>query len=239
MRSGKDVQFHGMKQIEVPLPLEWGVAHVVLPGQKESGDYYLVKPHDQGILVAVVDGLGHGEEAAAASRKAVQVLDSYVQEPLIQLIRRCHSELQGTRGVVMSVVYIRAFDETMTWLAVGNVETVLFRSDFRSSRQYERVIMRSGVVGHNLPPLIATILPLNQGDTIVFTTDGIKEGYVGEQISSDSQLIGKGVWTASGSVAEMVASQPPQVLADRICSQYAKGNDDALVLVVRYKGTGQ
>jgi len=54
--------------------LEWGVAELVLPGQTESGDRYLVTPTPEGGLVAVVDGLGHGAEAAEAAKGAVRSL---------------------------------------------------------------------------------------------------------------------------------------------------------------------
>jgi len=35
-----------------------------MPGQAVSGDMHLVRPFEDGVLVALVDGLGHGEEAA-------------------------------------------------------------------------------------------------------------------------------------------------------------------------------
>jgi hypothetical protein len=39
-------------------PIEWAVAELLLPGQTESGDRYLVTPTPDGALVAAVDGLG-------------------------------------------------------------------------------------------------------------------------------------------------------------------------------------
>jgi len=51
--------------------LDWGVAQVTLQGQTESGDSYLVSTFPNGMLVAVVDGLGHGGEAAAAAKAAI------------------------------------------------------------------------------------------------------------------------------------------------------------------------
>ena len=40
--------------------IEWGVATRALPGQAESGDRHLVQRFPDGVLAAVVDGLGHG-----------------------------------------------------------------------------------------------------------------------------------------------------------------------------------
>ncbi len=81
--------------------LEWGVATLTLAGQSESGDLHLVREVGGGVLVAVVDGLGHGEEAALAARLAVTTLDRFAGEPVGSLVQRCHEALLGTRGVVM------------------------------------------------------------------------------------------------------------------------------------------
>ena len=83
--------------------LHWGVATLALAGQRESGDLHLVKPVDGGALVAVVDGLGHGEEAAFAAKTAVGALERYGHEPPLSVLQRCHEALIGTRGVVLSL----------------------------------------------------------------------------------------------------------------------------------------
>ncbi len=62
---------------EVPKPpplIEWGVAAQPLEGEAESGDLHVVQRFPKGVLVAAVDGLGHGPEAAAAARSAVATL---------------------------------------------------------------------------------------------------------------------------------------------------------------------
>src|SRR5262245_2765968 len=56
------------------LLLECGIAGSTLPGQRISGDHYLVAPFPGGALVAVVDGVGHGNEASIAARTAVNTL---------------------------------------------------------------------------------------------------------------------------------------------------------------------
>src|SRR2546425_13287314 len=86
--------------------IEWGVAALALPGEAQSGDLHLVKPIGTGVLVAVVDGLGHGAEAATAAQAAVAALERHATETPIALIERCHRALKGTRGVVMSVALV-------------------------------------------------------------------------------------------------------------------------------------
>lgn len=176
----------------------------------------MVQPFPNGVLVAAVDGLGHGEEAAAAAKLAVSVLERHAQEEVIALLRRCHEALRGTRGVVMSLASFRAPDSLLTWLGVGNVEGLLLREAADSALRHGALVLRGGVVGAELPPLRVSVIPVMRGDTLIFATDGIREGFT----------------------ERLALSDPPQELADRILARHAKGTDDALVLVARYAGWG-
>ena len=194
--------------------LEWGVASAVHPGQKKSGDLHVVLPRADGVLVAVLDGVGHGEEAAAAARIAGATLERHREESVISLARRCHAALIGTRGVAMSLARFTAADETMTWPGIGNVEGVLVRSDPSSGSAREAIIMRGGVIGSRLPPLQATVVPVSRDDLLVFATDGVRSGFA-ERVNP---------------------AEAPQRVAERALTDFAKGNDDALVFAARYLG---
>ena len=78
----------------------------------------------------------------------------------------------------------------------------------------EVLLLRGGVVGSQLPALQAAVLPIGKGDTLVFVTDGIR----GEFVEGLSAL------------------ESPQRAADKILKQHGRGDDDALVLVVRLTG---
>src|SRR5947207_903859 len=112
-----------------PTLLDWGVAVAALPGEGACGDLHLVQPFANGVLVAVVDGVGHGVEAAAAAAVAVATLQARAHEDVAQLLRRCHEALRPTRGAALTVASFNAADGTMTWAGVGSVEGVLFRAD--------------------------------------------------------------------------------------------------------------
>ena len=190
------------------------MAKFVLPGQGESGDHHLVCCNQIGILVAALDGIGHGEEAANAAEAAVSILKAGAEEPVISLIQRCHEGLRSTRGVVLSLASIDPEHGMMTWLGVGNVQGVLMRAGAQKGSAREVLLLRAGVVGSQLPALQATVLPIAKGDTLVFDTDGVRSEF------------------AEG----LSALEPPQRTADKILRQHCRGNDDALVLVVRLTG---
>lgn len=197
------------------MPLvEYGVAKFVLPGQDESGDRHLVCCAGDGILIAAIDGIGHGEEAANAAEAAISILKANAVEPVISLIERCHEGLRSTRGVVLSLASIHPAHGMMTWLGVGNVQGVLMRAGAQKGSVQEVLLLRGGVVGSQLPALQAAEIPIAKGDTLVFVTDGIR----GEFVEGLSAL------------------ESPQRAADGILKQRGRGNDDALVLVARLTG---
>jgi len=202
-----------METIREPM-VEYGVAKFVLPGQGESGDQHLVCCNRNGILVAAIDGIGHGEAAANAARAAAALLRSSADEPIISLVERCHEKLRATRGVVLSLAFIEPGQGMMTWLGVGNVQGVLMRADAKNGNAQESLLLRAGVVGSQLPALQGTVLPIAQGDTLFLATDGVRSDF---------------------SMA-LSARENPQRAADRILEHYGSGNDDALVLVARLTG---
>ena len=198
------------------LRFEWGVASRAFPGENASGDLHLVKPLPGGVLLAAVDGLGHGPEAVAAATTAVAILQNHADEPLPALITRCHDAMKDARGVVMTVARLGG-DGQLTWLGVGNVEVLLFRADREAVPSIERLLLDRGLLGFQLPSLRARTMSLAPGDLLVFVTDGVTAGFVDDLVHRD----------------------PPQRLADRIMDRHFRGIDDALVLVVRYIGTSR
>src|SRR5438552_18011766 len=135
--------------IATPL-IAWGAASRPLPGEIVCGDLHLIRPIRDGVLLAVVDGLGHGDAAIAAAQTAIAVLKSHAEEPLTALVNRCHAALTKTRGAVMTVATLRWFGDELTWLGVGNVEAILLRAD-PQAKAPDRVLLRSGLVGCPLP----------------------------------------------------------------------------------------
>jgi phosphoserine phosphatase RsbX len=202
-----------VEAINVPL-VEYGVAKFALPGEGESGDRHLVCCGGDGILIAAIDGIGHGEEAASAAEAAITLLKTNAEKPVISLVERCHEGLRSTRGVVLSLASIDPEHGMMTWLGVGNVQGVLMHAGAQKGSVQEVLLLRGGVVGSQLPALQAAVLPIAKGDTLVFVTDGIR----GEFVEGLSAL------------------EAPQRAADKILKQHGRGNDDALVLVARLTG---
>ncbi|MBS1212796.1 MAG: stage sporulation protein [Proteobacteria bacterium] len=196
-----------------------GVAARCLPGERVSGDAYLVKTNSDRALLAVMDGLGHGEAASAAAQIAVATLHDHDAGDPATLLQYCHDALKGSRGVAMSLASINGHDNVLVWLGVGNVEGLLVQYACDPPRS-ERLVTRGGVVGYQLPPLHKACLPVTAGDLLIFASDGIRSDFASVGFLIDPLLKHRDV----------------QQIADRILADFGKATDDALVLVVRYLG---
>lgn len=195
--------------------LEWGVASVLQPGEAVTGDRFLILPGDNRFLLATIDGVGHGSEAALAAEVALSELRKHDPTSLVNLINHCHTALQPTRGVVMTLVSVSTETNVLYWLGVGNVEGRLIRGQQADQLIMETLLPRGGVVGHDLPSkLVDSTTTIQPGNLIVLATDGIHQDFT------------KGLYPGKSA----------QHIADDIMTYHHKGNDDALVLVARYQG---
>src|SRR2546427_12121808 len=101
--------------------VEWGVASTARAGEATSGDRHLIRIESDFVLMAAVDGLGHGNEAAAAAQTAIETLERASARAAIALLNDCHERLRSTRGVVMSLAVFTPAGSSITWAGGGQV----------------------------------------------------------------------------------------------------------------------
>jgi negative regulator of sigma-B (phosphoserine phosphatase) len=195
-------------------PVEWGVATRCRPGEGTSGDLAVVQLLPEGALVAAIDGLGHGREAARAARAAGQVVRERPSRDLVLLVERCHSALRDTRGAAISLAFVSPTENTMTWLGVGNVEGRVVSGDRSAGWPKGSLALRSGIPGHELPSMRASTIDVRPGDVLVLATDGIEAAFADP----------------------LDTSGPTQAITDRILAAHWRPTDDGLVVAVRYLG---
>jgi phosphoserine phosphatase RsbX len=204
----------GSMSNEWPLVLERGMAGLAHEGEGRSGDLAVFAPSERGGLVAVIDGLGHGDAAADASELAAEILIEHTDFPPQQLLELCHDKLRSTRGAVMTLAWFDLEARTMAWTGVGNVEARFVRAAAGFGARHDSPVVLGGVVGFNLPQVRMSTVALEPGDAVAMATDGVAADY--------SVSLEPGV--------------PAQQLAERVLEKHGKGTDDALAVVVRYLG---
>lgn len=192
--------------------IEWGIASSTHQNERISGDQHYVREYEDGsVLFAVIDGLGHGEQAALAASCAVETLDAHHRERIPDMIAACHYAQRSLRGVVMSLARIDPGRQTLTWLGVGNVFGVLLRSQKRDIA--EHLLVRPGIVGANLPTLQEITIPIGPGDALVVASDGVELGILPQ-------------------VPRQITAQQA---AERLLRNSKAKEDDQLVLVVHLR----
>ena len=194
--------------------VEAAVAARPVAGEERSGDLAVIELLADGALVAAVDALGHGPEAAAAADVAGAVLREFAAAPPRALVERCHEALRKTRGAALSLAAFSASRRDLTWIGVGNVEGRLVRAAPAGAETLASLVNTPGTLGATLPPVSATTVPVERGDTVVFATDGVSRDFADEL-----ELTGAA-----------------QGIADRILREHGRDGDDALVVVARLLG---
>jgi negative regulator of sigma-B (phosphoserine phosphatase) len=195
-------------------PLEWSVAARPLPGESVSGDAFAVVPNGDRAVMAVIDGLGHGPDAAAPARLAAETVRDNPGEPLDALLTLCHRVLEGSRGAAITVSSFDLAAGSLTWVGVGNVEACIVRTDAAGTKVTDAVMLAGGVIGFRLPVLRPRTVELRQGDVVLMATDGVDL-----RLQNDFHV---------GKRAAMTA--------ESILERGARPSDDALVLLARYQG---
>ncbi len=195
--------------------VEWSAAGRPLPGEGVSGDAAVEVDLDGGgAMLAVVDGLGHGTEAAAAADRAREVVEASAGEPIDAMLHLTHDALARTRGVAMTVASISCSGE-MRWVGVGNVEAHVLRRDGHRSRRVASAVLYGGVLGYRLPVVRVSTLLLEPGDLLLMATDGIAPSFT----------------------EDLALADPVERVAATVLERWARPTDDALVAAARFRAT--
>ncbi len=197
--------------------IEWALAGRPLGGHgpgNESGDLEVVATFKGGALVAVIDGLGHGPEAAEAARAAGVILQAHPHQSVVTLLQQCHEAMRRTRGAVMTLASFDARTSSLTWIGVGNIEGMLLRANSGGELRRESLTTRGGVVGFQLPPLRPSTVTVSAGDILFLATDGIRNSFT----------------------SELALRENLQETVNAILAEYSRESDDALAVIARYLG---
>lgn len=197
-----------------PALIEIGQAQAPRAGERESGDRCVFWQAEQRALVAVIDGVGHGREAAEAAAVAAEVLEQNRNESLGALLKLCHEKLVATRGAAITLTLFDGRDGTLRWVGAGNVAAMLLHTEPSGNTRTRELFVRSGVAGVSLPSTEVSTTSLARGDLVVLATDGLRPAFMDR--------------------VDRLAR--PQPLAERLLAEYGTQSDDALVVVVRLVG---
>lgn len=168
-----------------------------------GGDAFFFKDNNGKILLAVVDGLGHGISAHCAALKTIEILERCYGLPLDILLETIHQGLVNTVGVVAGLVLVDQERQIITYSGVGNIVIKI------CGKQVKQLLLPEGILGYRVERKVCKSVPVSPGDILVMHTDGIRETY-------DTNLL---------------MSYLPEKIAHDLLNLYRISADDALVLV--------
>ncbi len=125
-------------------PAQTGAVCLPAAGQVVAGDAWAVHSPGKARRYLIVDGLGHGEQAADAAQEAIRLFNHPSGPGLAEFVERAHTALHSTRGAVMAVAEVDPAEHTVRYCGVGNISGVIY-----SEGQSHGLVSYEGIVGHN------------------------------------------------------------------------------------------
>jgi serine phosphatase RsbU (regulator of sigma subunit) len=139
------------------------------PGESTSGDAWQLTGENGRYRLALVDGLGHGPEAAFAAQRALAALAAQPALGPAESVQACHRALAGTRGAAISVVCLDLDAGELRFAGIGNVEAQLWQP-----ARLERLMPYRGIVGAVMRTVREFVYPLEAEWLLLMHSDGIR-----------------------------------------------------------------
>jgi len=191
--------------------VEFGIVCIAMKGEDRCGDSWGVYQSPARASFMVVDGLGHGSVAAAASDEAVRIFETYPGEPPVDLLRYAHLALRSTRGAVMAMADVDLASGAVSYAGIGNIAGCLL-----GEAEASHMVSLNGTVGFAAN---ARAYPYRwpSGAALVLCSDGLQSRWQMKQFPG-------------------LIRQHPSIIAGMLYQHYARERDDVSVLVARRKG---
>ncbi|CAM3031059.1 SpoIIE family protein phosphatase [Saccharomonospora xinjiangensis] len=194
-----------------------GAALFPAPGETTCGDSWAVAHADGVTTVALSDGLGHGPDAAAASRSAMAHVTADPAAPPGALVSAMDADMGPRRGATVAVAQFNPARSTVLFCGVGNSTVRLVRGD----GSHETLVSTPGIVGRRQrsgrrPLPLAR--PWDHRSFLVMHTDGVSERW---SPAEQSDAFG----------------HDPATVAGWLLGKFGRHRDDACVVVVSGSGS--
>ena len=192
--------------------VEVGALSVPLAGEDECGDGWGVACDGRGATLMAADGLGHGPEAANASRAALrELVHAPCSEPA-PLVEAAHHALRTTRGAALAAARIDFEGGVVRFAGVGNIGAYVIDGDSRRA-----LVSHNGIVGHNMRKVQEFTVPCPPGALVILHSDGIQTQWDLDRYPG-------------------LLARSPALVAAMLMRDFIRRRDDAMVLVVRRRG---
>ena len=202
--------FASDKNIPLNSPHIAAAFSVPKPGEEFCGDAYQMEidREKKQFRLLVLDGLGHGVEAHAASEAALEVYRKLPNDSPSHLLQQIHSAIKKTRGAVGLALNYRFNKEAITYAGVGNITGKIVGFDYSKS-----LVSFNGIVGHVMSSRVHDQeVEWGRGRLLFIHSDGINSRW---DISKYPQI----------------QSHDPSIMAACLYRDHSRGTDDVTIVI--------
>lgn len=186
-----------------------GVAEKELASETVSGDAWGIHFGDSSVSVMLADGLGHGPQAAEASKEAVAAFDRYGHLGPAAFLERAHSSLRATRGAAVSVAALNFETREVCYGGLGNVAGWLV-----GPARMQAMVSHNGTLGLSVRRYQEFKYSWPENGFLVMHSDGLVTNW---------------------EISPQARNRHPSVIAAALYRDSSRGRDDVCVLVIKQK----
>jgi anti-sigma regulatory factor (Ser/Thr protein kinase) len=178
-------------------------------GETECGDAWSVEHRPGSATLLVVDGLGHGPDAAIAAREAVQSFDGAPGLPPIHRVEVLNQALRATRGAAVAVAHIDASRKLVRFAGLGNISAAIYAGE-----SVRHLVSQHGTAGQGTRRIEEYTYPWDDRSVLVMHSDGIATRH---DLTTYPGLL----------------ERHPGLVAGVLYRDFARGRDDVTAVVAR------
>jgi len=187
-----------------------GAICVAMKGETVNGDDWLVIEDKRRHAVVVVDGLGHGPEAASATASAKQAaLTTGPAAGACVMLQAIHDALKSTRGAAAAVAILDPYQGTGAFCGVGNISCLI-----QTGEQARHLVSHNGILGHQVSRLQEFSFPFPSQALFIAHSDGVRTHWDLQDYAG-------------------LAMRHPALITAAVYRDHERGRDDATIIVVR------
>ena len=186
-----------------------GVICTEKSGEDACGDGWAVVQGRGRLIVLVVDGLGHGFEAATAARTAIETVQAKAHLDAPNLMDALHGALRPTRGAAAALAMLQPESELCMFCGVGNIS-----ASIRSAGTSRSMVSHNGTLGHSVRKIQEFQYPFPKGSLLMMHSDGLATH-----------------WDLAAYPG--IEARHPAVIAAGLYRDHSRGRDDLTVLTLR------
>jgi hypothetical protein len=179
------------------------------PGETVCGDGWGMRSAGGSATLMLVDGLGHGPQAAEAAEMAMRTFSLQGDRDCVQLMEMIHRALVPTRGAAIAIARIDRGERLVRFVGVGNIAGMLI-----DGGELRRMVSNNGTAGHIAPRIREFTYPFTRVPLVILHSDGLTTKW---ELGAYPGL----------------ASGPPSLIAGVLFRDFRRERDDASVLAVR------